>query len=68
MQENLRSLREKKKMTQEDMAIVLGLSTANAYSLKERGERRFTLKEAGKLAQFFGLPIEEIFFENGLTN
>lgn len=67
MQENLRTLREKKRMTQEEMANILGLSSANAYSLKERGERRFTLDEARKISIYFGLPIEDIFFEKGLT-
>ncbi len=68
MQDRLKKLRENLGLTQEEMAAIIGLCSANAYSLKERGERRFTLNEARAVSQYFKLPIEEIFFSNDLTN
>lgn len=43
------------------MARLLGISTAN-YCKKEKGEIKFTLKEAHVVAKFFDKTIEEIFF------
>lgn len=63
----VRELRERNNVTQEYMADKLGLNTANAYSLKERGERKFSLDEAKLVSEEFDLPIEEIFFNEELT-
>ncbi len=51
----VKKLRENANMTQEEMAEQLGLSSANAYSLKEREERRFSLEKARVIAKFFRL-------------
>ena len=44
----LRELRKMKGLTCEDMAAVLGLKTKAAYSKKERGKTKFSLKDARK--------------------
>lgn len=62
MFEKLRELRNSKNISAEDMAAVLGLETKAAYYKKEAGNVKFTLSEAKKIADYFKLPIEEIFF------
>lgn len=58
----LRQIREEKGFTCEAMAAFLGLQTKSAYSKKERGRVPFTLQEAKKISEIFGMGIEEIFF------
>lgn len=62
----LRGLRAELGLTQEEIADKIGISK-HSYNRKERGVRKFTLVEAKKLADLFGLSIEEIFFTKGLT-
>ena len=59
----IKAVREEKHLTQEDIAHIIGTSTVN-YSKKEAGSGRFSLEEARKLAVFFELSIEELFFDN----
>ncbi|ALU14497.1 HTH domain-containing protein [Eubacterium limosum] len=61
MQLTIKELRKQSGKTQAEMAKILGLSSANAYSLKERGERRFSIEEARVLSDVFGMDIEDIF-------
>ncbi|MBC3901563.1 helix-turn-helix domain-containing protein [Acetobacterium malicum] len=63
----VRELRQKYGYTQDYMAERMGLRSKNAYSLKERGERKFSLDEANIISLIFELPIEQIFFENEVT-
>lgn len=67
MQLTIKELRKQSGKTQAEMAKILGLSSANAYSLKERGERRFSIEEARVLSDVFGMDIEDIFFGNDIT-
>lgn len=60
MQEKLLVLRKKMGVSQRELASYLGISL-KSYSMKERGERQFTLDEMFKLRDFFGLGIEDIF-------
>ena len=64
MYEHLRKLRNNQGITLQQMSTLLGYSSPNAYSRKEKGERRFTIEEAMKISKFFQKPIEEIFFED----
>ena len=57
----LKSFRVGKKLTQEDMARSIGIST-NAYTLKENGYRDFTLSEILAMAIEHSLNPSEIFF------
>lgn len=54
----LRELRKKHNETQIEIAKLLGLKTASAYSKKENGRVPFSLEEARILAEHFNQPIE----------
>lgn len=54
--------RLKKGLTQEDMAQILGISRG-FYCLIEIGARRPTFGLASKIADFFGLEMEVLFFD-----
>ncbi|MFZ7120726.1 MAG: helix-turn-helix transcriptional regulator [Eubacteriaceae bacterium] len=68
MNEKVRELRENAGLTQGDMASLLGLTSINAYSMKERGQRRFSLEEAKKISDIFKMKIEDIFFDVTITS
>jgi DNA-binding XRE family transcriptional regulator len=68
MYEELRRLRGKRNVTQEEMAKLLGHADKSSYSLKERGLRKFSVNEAHTIADFFGLSIESIFFAQEVVN
>lgn len=67
MYDKLRAKREELGFTQEDMSKELGYKSKNAYSLKERGERKFDLEEANMIAKMFGTSIDALFFDNEVT-
>ena len=43
--------RQTQGISQREMALVLGYETKNSYSLKERGERKFTVDEAIRVSK-----------------
>ncbi len=57
----LKSIRIKNRLTQRDIATMLGISVST-YCQKENGQRNFTLEEAWVIAQVLGRDIKEIFF------
>lgn len=59
--DKIKNLREFYGFSQKEIAEYLNLSP-NGYSMKENGLRKFTLDEAKKLAELFGVSIEELFF------
>lgn len=67
MFENLRQLRAERNVTAKTLAGVIGLETEAAYYKKETGAVKFTLVEGKKIADFFGLPIEAVFFREELS-
>lgn len=66
MYEKLRSLRHEKELTGEYMAIKLGIQKA-AYSKKENGLLRFSLREAKIISGIFGMSIDDIFFDDEVS-
>lgn len=64
MFKKLKEIRNSQKVSAEKMASILGLETKAAYYKKENGSVKFTLSEARKVSNFFGLTIEEIFFND----
>ncbi len=58
----LKELRKERDETQIEIAKLLGLKTASAYSKKENGRVPFSLEEAKLLAKHFNQPIE--YFTN----
>lgn len=67
MFEKLKKNRINRNISAEVLAKVLGLETKSAYYKKESGLVKFTLEDAKKLSEFFGLPIEKIFFADEVS-
>lgn len=65
--EKLRNIRTSRNISGERMAEVLGLKTQAAYYKKEAGTVKFSLEDAKRISEFFGLPIEDIFFADELS-
>lgn len=61
MSNNLIALRKLNGLSQKDMAKKLEISH-HSYRNKENGTTEFTLSEAKKVSDIFGLTIENIFF------
>jgi putative transcriptional regulator len=64
----LAELRKKKGLTQKELADILGVSEST-ISMYETGDRIPSLFKAKKMAKFFNVKVEEIFFgkENHVT-
>lgn len=56
-------IREEHSQTQGDIAAVIETSPVN-YSKKEAGSVKFSLIEAKKIADYFNVSIEELFFND----
>lgn len=67
MQEKLMILRKRAKLTQSQLADVLGISLTQ-YSRKERGVFEFTGDEMFVIKDLFGLPLDDIFLPRGHQN
>lgn len=61
----LKELREEKGLTQERMAVMLGVSIGH-YNMMENGKRNVSLGFAKMLSSIFGRSIEEIFFDDNI--
>jgi transcriptional regulator with XRE-family HTH domain len=58
--ENLKRIREEKKLTQEQMAVLLGYSVSG-YRKIENGNRGLPIHKAMKAAKILGCSLNEIF-------
>lgn len=67
MFERLRKIRQEKNIKAKDIAEKLGLKTEGAYYKKETGTVPFTLQEGKIVSEIIGLPIEEIFFTEEIS-
>lgn len=63
MYKNLRRLRREKNVPVSELKQLLNLKTDAAYYKKERGAIKFSVEEAKIIAEFFGMPMEIIFFK-----
>ena len=68
MYSQLRKIRRQKKISQEEMASMLGLQSKNAYSLKERGKRKFSIDEALIVAKILGYSVKDLFSADELCD
>lgn len=59
MSKTLEQIRVQAGKTQTQAAAVLGISPS-AYGRKENGHRRLTAEDAVKLADLFGVPVQEV--------
>lgn len=57
---SVKKYRDKNNITQEEMAKKLGI-TQQAYSRKERGERKFFVDEGFILEETLNVPLRELF-------
>ena len=57
----LRKERIDQGFSQYQLAQLLGLCSRNAYALKERGQRRFSIDEGLLIAHLLGRSVEELF-------
>lgn len=67
MQHKLKQLRAENKLSQEDVADMLGI-TRSSYSLRESSKYEFKQDEMFILSNYFGLPMEHIFLPRGHRN
>ena len=66
METRIQELRKKNKLSQEELAVAVGVTRQTITSL-EVGKYTASLVLAHKIASYFGLPIEEVFiFEEEL--
>lgn len=61
--DNLKSLREANKFTQENVARYLGIGRS-AYSMYESGDREMPLELMEKAAELFGCDLDVLFEED----
>jgi len=64
--DKIRKMRKKHKMSQKDMAAVIGSKSVYPYHRKEIGVQSFTAEEIYAIANFFNKPIE-YFFTNSIA-
>lgn len=62
--ENLKRIRKKKGITQEEMAQRLGYKGKSGYCQLENGTVKMTLEQACKIAEILGENPNDIFFGN----
>lgn len=67
MQWLLIRLRKERKLTQKDMAALLGLNVST-YINKETGDSQFKADEIFFLMEYFGKEIDEIFLPRKCIN
>lgn len=63
MQTRIQELRKQRKVTQNELADAVNVTRQTIISL-ENGRYNASLILAHRIAQFFGVPIEEIFVFN----
>ncbi|MFF5993428.1 helix-turn-helix transcriptional regulator [Lysinibacillus sp. KU-BSD001] len=64
---NLKQLREERGIQQKFVAEYIGVS-ANYYCQIENGRRSLPTKYLPKIREFFGVTLDEIFFEYEIAN
>jgi transcriptional regulator with XRE-family HTH domain len=61
--ENLRAIREHKGLQQKQVALEIGIGTTN-YNRVENGQREASVEVLDKLANYYGITIDEIVHYN----
>lgn len=65
--EILKTQRREQGFSQAEFARMLGLTSRNAYALKENGQRRFTVQESIAIAHLLGTTVESLFSSPQVT-
>lgn len=63
----IRNLRIKKEITIEGMSLLLGYEGYQAYYYKEKGSRKMSAEDIGKIAYVLDVPIKDLFFAEVIT-
>lgn len=63
----VRKKRLEKNLKCADVAELINVTKAT-YSKKEKGNIKFSLEEAKIISEKFKMPIEELFFDNKISN
>ena len=61
---NIKKIREQKGLLQKEIALAAGLHPAN-YNKTEKGERELSIDALNKIAQLFGMTIDQIINYEG---
>lgn len=64
--DNLKKLRKEKGLTQDKVAADLGMSTI-MYSYIEQGRRRPSDRNKIRIANYYGVSVQEIFFDTDIA-
>lgn len=64
--EKIKVLRKNAGLSLEEMAVQLGYESANGYYYLEIGRGKFPAETLAKVAQIFGVTIEELFLRKKL--
>ncbi|AKG05555.1 hypothetical protein AAV35_012880 [Salimicrobium jeotgali] len=64
--EKIKQLRKKHKLSQGEMAEILGMKSLYPYHRKESGNQPFKAEEIHAIARYFGVEIE-YFFNNSVA-
>jgi putative transcriptional regulator len=67
VENKVQELRKQRGLSQEELAAILGV-VADYVSMIERGKRSPGFALAKKIADFFDMTIDEIFFNNESNN
>lgn len=59
--QKIKDLRKTKKLTQEDMAKILGYTSAKGYHDIESGRIKLKIEHLQKISNEFHIPIEKFF-------
>jgi putative transcriptional regulator len=66
--EKIKQLRKSQKLSQSDMAKILGFNTLYPYHRKESGSQPFTADEIHAIAKYFNVPVEYFFAKSIAKN
>lgn len=65
--EKIRLHRKANGLSLEDMSKLLGYESPNGYYYLESGRGKFPAEALAKVADKFSVPIDELFFVDGIT-
>ncbi|MCV9886273.1 helix-turn-helix transcriptional regulator [Metabacillus halosaccharovorans] len=63
----IKKLRKQFELSLEDMAKLLGYESVNGYYYLEVGRGKFPAETLARVADIFKVPINELFFEEVIT-
>jgi transcriptional regulator with XRE-family HTH domain len=67
---NIKRLRQEKKITQENIALSMGFTTATFYTNAENNKqgKHFNLEHIIKISKILNISIEHFFIENSIKS